>query len=84
MIDYFVSGIHKIPVQWERASKEVREKYLDRYYEYRKFHNASDYNRTGSHSVHSSKINIHNVLNFILSVNHKTCKKYVKYPFLTF
>lgn len=63
-------------MQWERASREVREKYLDRYYEYRRFHNASDFNHTGPSSVHHEKINIHKVLNFILKeVNPVTCKR---------
>ncbi|KAL0275101.1 UNVERIFIED_CONTAM: hypothetical protein PYX00_003066 [Menopon gallinae] len=71
-----IGWIHKIPVQWDRASRYVREKYLDRYYEYRRYNNASHMNHTGPNSVHASKINIHRVLSFILSVNDKTCKNF--------
>ncbi|KAG8237072.1 hypothetical protein J437_LFUL005179 [Ladona fulva] len=64
-----IGWVHKMPVQWERASSETREKYMDKYYEYRNF-------SKGAESLHASKMNIHEVLNFILSVNEHTCKRY--------
>lgn len=70
-------GIHKLPAQWDKATKYQREKYLDRYYEYRTFNNASDHNFTGPNSVHVSRINIHRVLKFILGVNENNCKEWV-------
>lgn len=70
-----LTGIHKIPVHWEQATTAVREKYLDRYYEYRRFSNDSNLNVTGPNSLHDPKINIHRVLQFILSVNEKNCKQ---------
>ncbi|EEB13934.1 conserved hypothetical protein [Pediculus humanus corporis] len=71
-----IGWIHKLPAQWDRATKFQREKYLDRYYEYRTFNNASDFNFTGPNSIHVSKINIHSVLKFILGVNERNCKEY--------
>jgi hypothetical protein len=59
-------GVHKIPIDWERAPPYIREKYLDKYYEYRNY-------TTGSKTVHEGKLNIDQVLKFILGVNEKTC-----------
>lgn len=74
-ISFFVYlGIHKVPIQWEQAPPYIREKYLDRYYEYRNY-------STGSKSLHTGKINIDQALKFIYGVNEKTCKKYVLLSF---
>ena len=59
-------GIQKIPIQWERAPPYIREKYLDRYTEYRNY-------TTGAGSLHTDKINADQVLNFILGVSERTC-----------
>ncbi|XP_071438971.1 uncharacterized protein [Hetaerina americana] len=64
-----IGWIHKMPVIWEKASPQMREMYMDKYYEYKNF-------SKGPESLHSSKINIHEVLNFILRVNKKNCKEY--------
>lgn len=63
-----ILGIHKVPIQWEQAPPYIREKYLDRYYEYRNF-------STGSKSLHTGKINIDQAIKFIYGVNEKTCRK---------
>lgn len=67
-----IGWVQKMPVQWERAKPEVREKYLEMYYEYR------NHTPTGPRSLHTEKINIEEVLKFLLSVNGDTCKKYSK------
>lgn len=64
-----IGWIHKIPIKWEKAPAYIREKYLDRYYEYRNF-------STGPESLHNRQMNIDEVLKFIHGVNHNTCKKY--------
>lgn len=48
----------------------LREKYLEQYYYYRNY-------STGPASLRDLKINIDQALKFILSVNPKTCNKYV-------
>lgn len=64
-----IGWIHKMPVQWERASTYVREMYLEKFYEYRNF-------TEGSESLHSNKINIDAAVKFIRGVNAKTSKNY--------
>lgn len=66
-----VGWVQKVPIQWDIATPRAREKYLDRYPEYR---NAS----RGSKSLHTPKMNIDEVLRFIFSVNEATCKNFHK------
>ncbi|XP_034938319.1 uncharacterized protein [Chelonus insularis] len=66
-----IGWVQKLPVQWEKAPEYIREKYLERYYEYR---NSTE----GPESLQSQKINIHNVIKFIRSVNAKNCDRYEK------
>ncbi|XP_026682691.1 uncharacterized protein LOC103513782 [Diaphorina citri] len=66
-----IGWVQKMPVQWEKAKPEIREKYMDMYYEYRNF-------TPGPGSLHTEKINIEEVLKFLFSVNAESCKKYSK------
>lgn len=50
----------------------MRERYLDRHYEYRNY-------STGPSALHTKKMNIDQALKFIISVNPKSCKKFVKF-----
>lgn len=65
-----LSGIQKVPIQWEHAPPYIREKYLDRHPEYRNY-------TTGAGSLHTDKINPDQVLNFILGVSERTCHEWV-------
>lgn len=64
-----IGWIHKTPVIWEKASKVVREKYLQQHYEYKNY-------TPGPGSVHDTHKNIDEVLRFIHKVNENTCKQY--------
>lgn len=64
-----IGWVHKMPIQWNRAPKYIREKYLDKFDEYRNY-------STGPDALHSTKINIDQALKFIQGVNPKTCKNY--------
>ncbi|XP_014468491.1 PREDICTED: uncharacterized protein LOC106741225 [Dinoponera quadriceps] len=64
-----IGWIHKIPALWERASPHIREKYLERYYQYRN-------NSTGPSALREEKMNVLNALNFINQMDAKTCKNY--------
>ncbi|KAF3427527.1 hypothetical protein E2986_00525 [Frieseomelitta varia] len=64
-------GIHKMPVQWEKAKPELREKYLEQYYYYRNY-------SIGPETLRSEQINIDQTLKFILSINSKNCKSYTE------
>lgn len=55
----------------------MREKYLEQYYEYRNY-------TPGPGSMHDSKMNIHQVLNFINHVHEKNCDKYVLHNYFDF
>ena len=68
LIRFVIQGIHKTPVKWERASKLVREKYLEQHYEYKNY-------TAGPGSVHDKNKNIDEVLRFIHKVNENTCKQ---------
>lgn len=59
-----------MPVQWEKAKPYVREKYLEQYHNYRNY-------STGPAALFETKMNIDQVLKFILGMNSRTCKKYV-------
>lgn len=59
-----------MPVLWEKATPYIKEKYLERYYEYR--------NHTkGPESLHSERINIDEAVRFIIGVNETNCQKWV-------
>lgn len=64
-----ISWIHKLPVHWERVPVWMRERYLERYYEYRNM-------SYGPESLKSSKMNVDAALKFILGVNPRTCSQY--------
>lgn len=64
-----IIGINKIPVQWEKASSYVREKYINKYNEYKA-------PVSGREALNTPKINIHKALDFILGMNKDNCKKY--------
>ncbi|XP_075218965.1 uncharacterized protein LOC142323345 [Lycorma delicatula] len=64
-----IGWVHKMPIKWNPAPPYIREKYMDRYYEYRNF-------SVGPDSLHTRKMNIDEALKFIHGVNHKTCNKY--------
>uniref|UniRef100_U5ENY5 Putative g-protein coupled receptor signaling pathway n=1 Tax=Corethrella appendiculata TaxID=1370023 RepID=U5ENY5_9DIPT len=64
-----IGWVQKVPIQWDIVPDYIREKYLDRYYEYRNY-------STGPSSMHSRKINIDQVLKFIIGVNPKTCRNF--------
>ncbi|KAK7868072.1 hypothetical protein R5R35_005539 [Gryllus longicercus] len=64
-----IGWIHRLPVQWGKAKTHIREKYLDKFYEYRNY-------STGPESLHSENINIDEVVKFIRSINPSTCKQY--------
>ncbi|CAD6209215.1 GSCOCG00003785001-RA-CDS [Cotesia congregata] len=60
-----------LPIEWHKAPKYLRDKYLEKYPEY--------VNSTvGPESFQTPKINIHNVLTFMRSVNGHNCKLYTK------
>lgn len=71
MLLLYFKGIHKMPVQWEKAKPELREKYLEQYYYYRNY-------SIGPETLRSEQINIDQTLKFILSMNSKNCKRYIK------
>ncbi|CAG2058188.1 unnamed protein product, partial [Timema podura] len=62
-------GVHKMPVQWEKATPNMKEYYLEEFYEYKNY-------SVGAHSLHTQNMNIDQALKFILSVNAKTCKQF--------
>uniref|UniRef100_A0A182M7C6 GPR158/179 extracellular domain-containing protein n=1 Tax=Anopheles culicifacies TaxID=139723 RepID=A0A182M7C6_9DIPT len=64
-----IGWVQKVPIKWFRAPTYVREQYLNRYYEYKNY-------TTGPSSLHSHKLNINEVLKFILGVNPRSCKNY--------
>lgn len=64
-----IGWIHKMPIQWNRAPTYIREKYLDKFDEYRNY-------STGPDALHSTKMNIDQALKFIQGVNPETCKNY--------
>lgn len=71
-----------MPVQWERVPPWLRERYLERYYEYRNMSMARNESLwrnmsipIGPASLKFSKMNIEQVLKFILGVNSRTCKQ---------
>lgn len=64
-----VLGIQKVPIDWYKAPLYIRNKYLDKYYEYRN-------HSVGSSAVHDEHINIDEVLRFILGVNEKNCRTF--------
>ncbi|XP_066597995.1 uncharacterized protein [Prorops nasuta] len=64
-----IGWIQKMPVQWEKAKPYIKDKYLEEFYQYQNY-------TVGPESIHLEKINIDQVLKFILGVNAKTCKKY--------
>ncbi|KAL1123171.1 hypothetical protein AAG570_002258 [Ranatra chinensis] len=64
-----IGWVHKLPIKWEKAPSYIREKYLDLFYEYRNF-------SVGPESLHTSKINVDEVLKFIHSVKPDNCKKF--------
>ncbi|XP_043509525.1 uncharacterized protein LOC122528461 [Frieseomelitta varia] len=66
-----IGWIHKMPVQWEKAKPELREKYLEQYYYYRNY-------SIGPETLRSEQINIDQTLKFILSINSKNCKSYTE------
>lgn len=66
-----IGWIHKMPVQWEKAKPDVREKYLEQFYHYRNY-------SIGAEALRSEQINIDQTLKFILSINSKTCKSYTE------
>jgi len=67
-LDVFFLGIQKLPIQWDKASYHIRQKYLDRHPEYRNY-------TTGSRSLHAEHLNIDQALKYIHGVNYRTCKK---------
>lgn len=67
--DKKISGVQKLPVQWEKATSSVRNYYLDKYMEYR-------YPVSGPEALRQPKINIHKSLDFILGMNKDNCKNY--------
>ncbi|KAF4518910.1 hypothetical protein B566_EDAN006748 [Ephemera danica] len=56
-----ISWIHKLPVHWERVPTWMRERYLERYYEYRNM-------SYGPESLKSSNMNVDAALKFILGL----------------
>ncbi|XP_015514944.1 uncharacterized protein [Neodiprion pinetum] len=67
-----IGWVQKMPVQWEKATPYMKEKYLERFYEYRNY-------TTGPASLHTEKMNIDQALKFIRSVNPKTCKNFTQH-----
>ncbi|CAG7835947.1 unnamed protein product [Allacma fusca] len=64
-----IGWIQKMPVQWEKAPADIREKYLELYPIYRNFSNM-----TFDHSVTKDKqVNADALIRFINSVNNNTC-----------
>lgn len=64
-----IGWVHKMPIKWNPAPDYIRDKYMDRYYEYQNF-------SVGPDSLHSRRMNIDEALKFIHGVNHKTCGRY--------
>lgn len=64
-----IGWLQKPPVQWEKAHPYTREFYLNRYYEYKNF-------TRGPASLHMKKLNIHEALHYITTVNKENCKTY--------
>ncbi|CAG9857456.1 unnamed protein product [Phyllotreta striolata] len=64
-----IGWIQKLPVQWEKSDRYLREEVLDKYPEYR--------NQTfGPSSLSQPQLNIHRVLDYILGMNKDNCKQY--------
>ncbi|XP_022825791.1 uncharacterized protein LOC111355913 isoform X1 [Spodoptera litura] len=64
-----IGWIQRLPVQWERAHPFLRAMYVDRHYEYV---NAS----SGPAALHTERVNLYEVLNFIRGVQPNNCSKY--------
>ncbi|XP_077288541.1 uncharacterized protein LOC143912950 [Arctopsyche grandis] len=64
-----IGWVQKMPVQWERAPPYIRNWYLQRYYEYNNV-------TSGPDSLHTSKMNIDEVMHFIHEVQPFNCSKY--------
>lgn len=58
-----------MPVQWERANRYIRERYMRMYPEYMNY-------TVGPASLHMKRMNIHRALDFILGMNKDNCKHY--------
>ncbi|XP_046734567.1 uncharacterized protein LOC124404468 [Diprion similis] len=67
-----IGWVQKMPILWEKATPYMKEKYLERFYEYRNY-------TTGPASLHTEKMNIDQALKFIRSVNPKTCKNFTQH-----
>ncbi|XP_059475327.1 uncharacterized protein LOC132196585 [Neocloeon triangulifer] len=67
-----ISWIHRLPQHWERVPLWMKEKYLDKFYEYRNSSNGT----TSRQSLDHDKMNIDEVLRFIFAVTPKSCKSY--------
>jgi hypothetical protein len=59
-------------VQWERVPQWMKAIYMDKFYEYTNSTNATSGSRE---SLDRDKMNIDEVLRFILKVNSKSCKQ---------
>ncbi|CAB3375436.1 Hypothetical predicted protein [Cloeon dipterum] len=69
-----ISWIHRLPQHWERVPKWMKDKYLDKFYEYHNSTNGTSSRRSLDHD----KMNIDEVLRFIFDVTPKSCKNYHK------
>lgn len=65
---FVVPGIQRLPVEWKKAHPFIRALYADRYYEYV---NAT----SGPAALHTEKMNVYEVLNYIRGVQPHNCSK---------
>ncbi|OXU20878.1 hypothetical protein TSAR_014574 [Trichomalopsis sarcophagae] len=64
-----IGWIQKRPAELTKATEYMKEKYLEQYYEYKNY-------SVGPDSLHTDKMNIHEVLKFIYGVHESNCHKY--------
>ena len=71
-----VGFIQKLPVQKVKSPEWMRELYTEKYYEYTNYTSDQQWDLTSLHQrkeTLSTRINIDEVLNFIVSINDKNC-----------
>lgn len=66
-----IGWIHKLPTKLENSTRAIKNKYLEKHYEYQNY-------STGPESLQAQKINIEQAMNFVLGVNKDNCKEFTK------
>ncbi|XP_053605432.1 uncharacterized protein LOC128672355 [Plodia interpunctella] len=64
-----IGWIQRLPVKWEKSPPFIRALYMDQYQEYVN-------STSGPASLHTEKVNVYEMLNFIRGVQPHNCSKY--------